>query len=87
MVDKNYVIDKGVGLVVNVKTKDQITKVKAVAGFAPGVKTLCKIRDTDNGYIVKFTSYSSTRQDNYICLEYSEAESLYYGLKDLLEVE
>jgi hypothetical protein len=62
-----------------------ITKVKAAGGYCPHVGLLCKIKDTGNGFIVKFPSYSSVEQDNYICLDYAEAEYLYEGLKPIVE--
>ena len=50
--------------------------LKAGGGYTPGVDTLCEITDTGNGYIAYFPSYSSTMQDNYICMDYSEADYL-----------
>jgi len=44
-------------------------------------KLLCKLKDTGNGYIFKFPSWSSSRQDNYICLDYAEAYYVYKMLE------
>ena len=35
------------------------------------------LRDTGNGLIIKFPTHSSTVQDNYVCLDYSEAHYLW----------
>lgn len=53
-----------------------IAKISAVSGYCTDVKTLAKLKDTGNGYIIKFKSYSSVEQDNYVCLSYSEAAYL-----------
>jgi hypothetical protein len=50
--------------------------LKASGGYTPGVDTLCEITDTGNGYIAYVPTYSSTMQDNYICMDYSEADYL-----------
>jgi isocitrate lyase len=35
--------------------------------------TVAKVTNTGNGYIFKFHSYSSVHQDQYVCLDYSQA--------------
>jgi len=50
--------------------------LKATAGYNKDVDKLCGLRDTGNGYIAYFPSYSNTIQDNYICMDYSEADYL-----------
>lgn len=50
--------------------------LKAGGGYTTGVDTLCHLTDTGNGYIAYFPTYSNTHQDNYICMDYSEADSL-----------
>ena len=67
--------------------KGNIIKVKARkgSGYCDNVDVLCKIKDTGNGLIVKFPSYSSSVQDNYICLDYEEADILFEGLKPLIK--
>lgn len=42
--------------------------------------TVLKLTDTRNGYIAKFPAYHSTDQDNYVCLDYSEARLLWKAL-------
>jgi len=54
--------------------------VSAYGGYNSNVETLCKLDDTGNGYIAYFPSYSSAIQDNYICLDYSEADYLLKAL-------
>ena len=53
------------------------------AGFAEDVqgKTLCKMKDTGNGFITKFPSFSSVMQDYYVCLDYAQAADLYKALR------
>ena len=54
--------------------------VNAKSGYRPGVKTLCHIEHTGNGYIAFFPSHSSCVQDYYVCLDYSQAHDLILGL-------
>jgi hypothetical protein len=68
-----------------VSVRGNVTRVKAETGFAAGVELLCKLKDTENGFIVKFPSYSAVTQDNYVCLDYDEAEYLYHALKPHIE--
>lgn len=60
--------------------KETTDKVKLIAGAGytyPG-RPLAWIKDTGNGFILKFPSHSCTIQDSYVCLDYAEAE---YALK------
>lgn len=57
-----------------IKTKGDVTKLLACSGYSPHVNLLAKCTNTGNGYIFKFPSYSVVQQDNYICLDYCEAE-------------
>lgn len=59
-----------------VETKSGL-KLKAVSGYNIGVNTLCKMKDTGNGFIFKFPTYSSINQENYVCLDYAEAEYIW----------
>lgn len=45
-------------------------------GYCNPGKKLARIRDTGNGFIVRFYSHSNVEQDNYICLNYAEADYL-----------
>lgn len=40
----------------------------------------CDLEDTGNGFIARFPSKSSTKQDYYICLDYAQARDLVLGL-------
>jgi hypothetical protein len=48
---------------------------------------LATITDTENGYIAHFPSFSSAQQDNYVCLDYSEADYLLHALGRFMLVE
>jgi hypothetical protein len=48
-------------------------------------KPIAKMKDTGNGVIIKFPSYSCISQDNYVCLNYAEAEYMYLLLKEVAE--
>ena len=48
-------------------------------------KTLCKLTNTGNGYIAKFPAYSSTEQDYFVCLDYTQAADLYKALEKFKE--
>jgi hypothetical protein len=55
--------------------------VKAVGrDYHPHIDVLCSVKDTGNGYIAKFKSYSSCHQDHYVCLDYAQAYDLILGL-------
>lgn len=68
-----------------VRRKDNVVRVTARSGYRPGVALLCRLKDTGNGYIAKLPSYSSTEQDNYLCMDYAEAAYLYAALGAMLE--
>lgn len=54
--------------------------VKAGEGYNRPGETLCHLENTGNGYIACFPSNSSTRQDYYVCLDYSQAYDLVLAL-------
>jgi len=62
-------------------------KLRAYQGYPPGADVLCKFKDTGNGYIFKFPSYSSIYRDNYICMDYDEAGYLAKVLQFLAKQE
>ena len=68
-----------------VRRKDNVVRVEARSGYNKGVGLLRKLKDTGNGYIAKFPSYSSLTQDHYLCMEYDEAAYLYAALGAMLE--
>ena len=51
--------------------------LRAGKGYASDVDILSTVRDTENGYIFFFPAYNSTSQDNYVCLDYAEAEYIW----------
>lgn len=42
---------------------------------------LCRLENTGNGFIARFPGNGSTRQENYVCLDYAETSYLYATLK------
>ena len=48
-----------------------IAKIGASGGYYSDIKTLAKLKDTGNGYVIKFKE-----QDNYICIGYEQADYL-----------
>ena len=65
-----------------VARKGRVVKVRCGEGYAPSAigRIIAKVTDTGNGYIAKFPAYSSTEQDHYVCLDYSEAHALWMAL-------
>lgn len=63
------------------KIKGDTLKVYSKEGYTYSNRLLAKITDTGNGFIFKSKSWSRTEQDNYICMDYSEAELLLNMLK------
>lgn len=43
-------------------------------GYNSHVDVLSTVSDTGNGFIFHFPSHSSTEQDNYVCVDYAEAD-------------
>lgn len=60
----------------------KVVRIYAKSGYLPHVngKVMCKLETTGNGYIAKFKSFSSAMQDNYVCLDYSEASLLFKAM-------
>jgi hypothetical protein len=56
--------------------------VNAGEGYSPHVKNaaLCEVTDTGNGFIVKFPTTDTIRQDYYVCLDYAQAHDMILGL-------
>ena len=46
-------------------------------------KTVCRLKQTDNGYIAKFPALTSTMQDYYVCLDFSQAVELHSALTEM----
>lgn len=54
--------------------------VIAGQGYAIKGKVRCQLKDTGNGFIAHFKSYTSTSQDNYVCMDYDQAQALVMAL-------
>lgn len=54
--------------------------VRAGSGYIPGVDKLCTVKDTGNGFVVKFHSHSCTTQPDYHSIDYSHAAYLLMAL-------
>ena len=61
-----------------VTRKNDKIKVRAESGYAPGVKKLCTVKDTGNGFVVKM--HSRRGQHEYLTLDYSHAAYLFMAL-------
>jgi hypothetical protein len=63
-----------------VERKDDIAQVTTGDGYAWPGETQCSVQNTGNGYIAHFPAPNCTRQDYYVCLDYSQARDLVLGL-------
>ena len=64
-----------------VDVDEHIIDLCAKSGYSKNVDLLAECRDTGNGLIFFFPSYSRTEQANYICMNYSEAACIYKILR------
>jgi hypothetical protein len=81
---KRYIISESD--VASVEKTRGTTSVCAVTGYARDVDELLTLRDTGNGFVSLLHSYSSVEQDHYLCLDYAEAEYLYYAIGEALNL-
>jgi hypothetical protein len=72
--------DEGENTSERVFIKDDYCIVAAHKGYSNHVKNLCELKDTGNGYIAYFHTYNCVDQDNYICMDYAEADYLFKAL-------
>lgn len=58
-----------------IKRKNNVVTIRAQSGYLPHVngKIMCKVVNTGNGYAARFNSFSSSTDDHYVHLDYSEA--------------
>ena len=68
-----------------VKRKGKKIIVSAATGYCDHVGKLLTLKDTGNGYVARFYSCSSVRQDHYATLDYAQAEELYLALKEVFD--
>jgi hypothetical protein len=54
-------------------------------GYSSPGRIRCVVENTGNGYIAQFPAHSSTHQDYYVCLDYSQARDLVLGLSEFKE--
>ncbi len=80
--NQDTVYDDGEGTQERVSgSSDDGYYLNAEYGYNQDVDLLCKVEDTGNGYIAYFPTYSSVGQNNYICMDYVEADYLFKILK------
>ena len=65
-----------------IERKDNVVKIKSTKEYTQDNKLLMKVTDTGNGFICKSPTWSCLDQDNYICMDYSEAHHIYVALKE-----
>lgn len=63
-----------------VNRHDNVATVTHGAGYHYTGNLRVQLTCTGNGFIAYFPSYSSTQQDNYLCMDYSEARDLVLAL-------
>ena len=63
-----------------VQRSEDIAWVNTGTGYRHIGETLCEVMNTGNGYIAYFPATSSTTQDYYVCLDYSQVRDLVLGL-------
>lgn len=61
--------------------------IKTKAGFVDSNQNLCVVEDNGNGYTAHFPSFSSTQPDQYVCLDYAQAEYLMRAIATLTAKE
>ncbi len=79
--DQTYYTDDCVEQV-NYDLNTDTYTIRAVNGYNTEVDILATMENNGNGFTCKFPSYICTAADNYICLDYAEADYLYKMLKE-----
>lgn len=59
---------------------DNESVVMAGHGYNIKGEIRCHLKNTGNGYIAHFPSHSSSYQDNYVCIDYDQAQALVMAL-------
>lgn len=68
------------GLIDQVQSDDKRSMVIRGEGYNFPGSVGCDVEDTGNGFIARFPSESSAKQDYYVCLDYSQARDLVLAL-------
>lgn len=64
-----------------IKRKGNVVRIKSDKSYVENNRLLMKVTDTGNGFICFSPSWSSTYQDQYVCMDYAEAQYIYEALK------
>ncbi len=59
-----------------IEKHDDVVFLRAGKGYNEHVDLVCSLRNTGNGYIAFFPSHANHTQDNFICMNYAEADYL-----------
>ncbi len=84
---KKVVKDEDSSVKLEYNTVSAKGSITADVGYCNGVDILADVENTGHGYIFKFPSYSSMKQDNYICLDCTEADYIYQFMKFLDKID
>jgi hypothetical protein len=68
---------------VKVNEDKTVVKIKSDTSYTQDNKLLMKITDTGNGFICYSPSWTCLEQDDYICMDYSQAHYIFVALKAL----
>lgn len=68
------------GLIDQVQSDDKRSMVIRGKNYTFPGSVACDLEDTGNGFIARFPSESSAKQDYYVCLDYSQARDLVLAL-------
>lgn len=63
-----------------VQVRDDVTTVVRGAGYTRPGSVACELKDSGNGFIVRFPADGSTYQDHYVTLDYAQARELVLAL-------
>ena len=58
---------------------DETRVVRSLGYIRPG-SVACELKDTGNGYIVRFPAHGCADQDKYVCIGYDDARNLVLAL-------
>ncbi len=73
--DSSFIFDED-GTSCFIEKHDDVVFLRAGKGYNEHVDLLCSLRNTGNGYIAFFPSHANHTQDNFICMNYAEADYL-----------